>query len=126
MIGRCYLSSNKSYVRYGAKGVTVCDRWRENFAHFVEDMGERPPGYTLDRIDPFGNYSPENCRWASKLTQSQNKRKGSNTGEFCITQNKHRRYIVEVKGKYRGSFINIEDAIVVRDHYVDLEYKGYW
>lgn len=74
MITRCLNKNNHAYKNYGAKGVTICDRWLSGFELFYKDMGDRPNGYSLDRIDPKGNYSPENCRWADNHTQSNNKR----------------------------------------------------
>jgi len=71
---RCRRKAHKDYESYGGRGIEVCDRW-ESFALFVEDMGKKPPGHTLDRIDNDGNYEPSNCRWADSHTQSINKRK---------------------------------------------------
>ena len=76
MIGRCYRPGNASYPSYGKKGVFVCDKWL-NFHGFLEDMGDRPEGLTLDRINPWGNYEKSNCRWATRQQQVQNTRKNS-------------------------------------------------
>jgi hypothetical protein len=72
MRARCYNSNNSEFHNYGARGVTICDRWSD-FAKFFEDMGRRPDELTLDRIDVNGNYEPSNCRWADIETQANNK-----------------------------------------------------
>ena len=70
---RCKYPSSDGYKDYGAKGISYCERW-EVFANFLEDMGERPEGMTLDRIDPSGNYEPSNCRWLSMTDQIRTRR----------------------------------------------------
>lgn len=74
-IGRCHSLTNKDYYRYGAIGIHVCDRWRSSFEAFLADMGERPAGTTLDRWpNPRGAYEPGNCRWATPIEQSRNRK----------------------------------------------------
>jgi hypothetical protein len=76
MIQRCTNPNRPEYSYYGGRGITVCERWRD-FTNFLADMGERPEGTSLDRIDGDGNYEPGNCRWADRATQVANRRRSS-------------------------------------------------
>lgn len=73
MIDRCYNKNANKYKNYGKRGISVCERWLEDFENFYEDMGVRPDGLTLDRIDVNGNYCKENCRWATNDIQKDNR-----------------------------------------------------
>lgn len=74
MTGRCLNDNGADFPKWGAVGVTICERWR-TFENFLADMGERPSGMTLDRYpNPHGNYEPANCRWATPMQQGQNRR----------------------------------------------------
>jgi hypothetical protein len=75
IIRRCTDPKCKEFQWYGAKGITVCKRWLESFDNFLSDLGPRPsPAHSIDRINTYGNYEPENCRWATMKQQVENRR----------------------------------------------------
>jgi hypothetical protein len=80
MIQRCTNPNRAGYKDYGGRGIGVCERW-SSFANFLADMGERPAGMSLERIDTDGSYEPSNCKWATRLEQSRN-RKWNNRIEY--------------------------------------------
>ncbi len=71
MLARCNDPRVKDYKNYGGRGIRVCERW-QHFSNFYTDMGDRPQGLTLERVNNDGNYEPSNCIWASRFDQSQN------------------------------------------------------
>jgi hypothetical protein len=74
MIGRCTTPTNKSYRDYGGRGITVSDSWLASFENFLADMGSRPDGMSLDRVDNEKGYCKENCEWRGKVEQAYNRR----------------------------------------------------
>lgn len=77
---RCLNEKDRGYHKYGGRGITVCERWRDSFEAFLEDMGEAPPGHSIERVDVNGHYEPGNCVWATATVQNRNTRR---TQRFC-------------------------------------------
>jgi hypothetical protein len=94
---RCHRSTSKSYARYGARGIHVCEQWLNSFEAFFEYMGPRPDGCSIDRIDNSKGYEPGNCRWATWTEQQRNK-----TSNVLMT--------IDGVTKCRGEWATVENA----------------
>ena len=94
MVNRCCNSNNSHYKYYGGRGIKVCKRWRDDITNFVKDMGHPPAGMSIERIDNDGDYTPKNCKWATRLEQSHNKR----STKLNVIAIKVIRYFYEEKG----------------------------
>lgn len=116
MIGRCKNTKHKQAHRYSLRGITVSDSWKD-FEYFIRDMGPRPSKeYSLDRINPDGNYCKENCRWATYLIQAMNKplKTGRASKYRGVTKTKSNKWVASIGYKYNdyrlGTFKTEVDA----------------
>jgi len=126
MMRRCYVKTDKDYPKYGGVGINVHQPWHD-YLIFEKDMGEPSNKQTLDRVDPYGDYTPQNCRWASPQTQARNIRipKKSKTGVTGVLLHGGRYYAcITVNGKkfYSKVVDSIIEAAAARK---ELERK-YW
>ena len=106
MLQRCYNPNNPCYHHYGGRGIVVCDSWRNDFWTFLKDMGEKPDGLTIERIDNNKGYSSENCKWASRAEQSKNTR---NTVYVMYMGEKHK--LIELAEKLGLNYITLYNRI---------------
>ena len=119
---RCNNPNNHAYKDYGGRGIKVCDRWNNSFLNFYKDMGDKPEGMSIDRVNNNGDYSLDNCRWANKQTQQRNQRKKSTNksgvkGVFWHKRLKKWRAMITVNYKNisLGCYSDINEARKARE-----------
>ena len=125
MKSRCYYEKNENYINYGARGIKVCERWKNSFENFYKDMGDKPSAkHQLDRIDNDGDYDPSNCRWVTPSENCLNRRNKENkTGFKNIKVTPYGAYRARIvrEGCERISLtrLDINDALKIRDQYIE-------
>lgn len=127
---RCNLDTYVEAEYYGDRGIKVCEEWDESFESFLRDMGERPEGMTLDRIDPEKGYNKENCRWADPTVQAYNRRKSAantsgRTGVFLRDDGSYNALIGYYKENIQLAMgVSFEEAVKAREE-AELKYYGW-
>ncbi len=116
---RCLDPKFPGYDGWGGRGITVCERWLD-FTNFYKDMGEKPKGLTLERIDNDGNYEPSNCRWATPHEQLMNQRlrKDNSSGYRGIQKHSDGGWMLRINNKYHGHYKTVDAALEARKQYV--------
>ena len=116
MLYRCTNENSSRYADYGGRGIKVCDRWAESFDNFVDDVGIRPAGLTLERLDVNGNYEPANVKWATYLEQANNRRIKKYAGLHFFKRRNMWQVSISVFGKnvHLGYAKKKEDALKLR------------
>jgi hypothetical protein len=111
MMRRCDNPQDKDYPKYGGVGITVCPEWHD-YAKFAEDMGEPVGDQTLDRKDPYGNYEPDNCRWASLPTQARNVRvrQNSESGHIGVHR-RGKKWLAEITVGKKKYYAKLQDTV---------------
>jgi hypothetical protein len=106
MRNRCGNPSFGEYERYGGRGIRVCERWQHSFENFLADMGDRPAGTQIDRINGAGNYEPGNCRWATPAQQARNR-----TSNVLVTIDGETRCLLDWAREYRLPYATVRARI---------------
>lgn len=120
MKSRCYNVNHRAYKNYGARGIFVCERWKASYQNFLDDMGYKPDGLSLDRINNDLAYSKENCRWATATQQMRNTRRSTKEGVGVHYSKRDDLWIAQItvnhKIKHIGCFKDRDDAIRARKY----------
>lgn len=131
MLRRCLDEESQDFHNYGGRGIQVCENWKASFINFYNDLGVRPKGFSLERVDVNGDYEPENCLWVDPLTQAANKRKSSKntSGRTGVSWDKSKDVWVACISRdsvvYKlGTFKDFVEACKVREQ-AELEYFGF-
>lgn len=122
MIQRCLNQNNKFYPHYGGRGITVCSRWLNSFSYFLEDMGEKPEGMSIERINNDDGYYPDNCKWATAREQILNKRFSRNSSGYRGVTKRRNKWVACITIRYEtktlGSFDSLNLAVKARNEFI--------